>query len=434
MRPKKLMDIVGQSHIIGSHSLIQRVIQNNRLFSMILWGPPGCGKTTLARILIDETKSHGVEISAMMSGVKDIKRVVDEAMNHRRYYHQPTILFVDEIHRFNKAQQDAFLPHVENGLITLIGATTENPSFELISALLSRCRVIVLNPLTPKTIEEIIDRALADKESGLGLFDMGITEDAKKCLSEIADGDARRALNILEIVAYDMLDRKSPSTDEHAEKVITINDITPVLQKQGLRYDKSGENHYNMISAFHKSLRGSDPDAAVYWLGRMLCSGENPFYILRRMVRFASEDIGVADSYALHIALNAMESYRFLGSPEGECSIYQAAVYLATAPKSNRIYKTEKFVQQVIQQTGSLSVPVHICNAPTDLMKDMGYGKDYQYPHDHPDAIVYQDYLPDAIRGTSFYEPTDRGYEKIIKQRLDAWKIKKQEIKLRRGK
>ena len=388
---------------------------------MILWGPPGCGKTTLARIIAGETRSHFIHFSAVLSGVKEIRGVIEKARDQQKLYRKQTILFVDEIHRFNKAQQDAFLHHVESGLITLIGATTENPSFEVISPLLSRCRVITLNMLTSEDIGTIINKALKDLDRGLGKLNLVLEADAFDYLVSIADGDARVALNNLE-VAGSLAETRIDAPDRAKSACIALKDLEHAIQKKALVYDKSGEEHYNIISAFHKSLRGSDPDAALYWLERMLAAGEDPFYIARRMVRFASEDIGNADPQALTIALSAMEAFKFLGHPEGELALAQAAVYLATAPKSNRIYAAFGQVQQVVKKSGSLPVPFHIRNAPTKLMAEVGYGKGYQYAHDYKDAYVAQEYLPKAIRGHRFYEPCGRGFEQTIQKRLAYWR------------
>jgi len=420
MRPKSLEEFAGQKHVVGKGSLIRNAIEKDRIFSMILWGPPGCGKTTLARIIAGETKSYFVHFSAVLSGIKEIRSVIEEAKNQQKLYRKKTILFVDEIHRFNKAQQDAFLHHVESGLITLIGATTENPSFEVIAPLLSRCRVIVLKTFSQDDIHAIINRALKDKERGLGNLNLVLSKDALAYLIQIADGDARTALNNLEITAS-LLSSERNIPDEEKKRHITIKDLESALQKKSLVYDKSGEEHYNIISAFHKSLRGSDPDAALYWLERMLSAGEDPLYLARRMVRFASEDVGNADSNALEVALNAMEAFRFLGYPEGELALAQAAVYLATAPKSNSIYSAFGKIKDVVKRTGTLPVPLHIRNAPTGLMKEIGYGKNYKYAHNFKDAYIHQEYLPEELQNQRYYFPTDRGYEKIIKQRLEKW-------------
>ena len=428
MRPKSLEEFVGQRHVVDKGSLIHNAIEKDRIFSMILWGPPGCGKTTLARIIAGETSSYYVHFSAVLSGIKEIRSVIEEARNQQRLYRKKTILFVDEIHRFNKAQQDAFLHHVESGLITLIGATTENPSFEVIAPLLSRCRVIVLKTFSQDDIHAIINRALKDKERGLGNLNLVLSKDALSYLIQIADGDARTALNNLEIAAS-LLSSERDISDKEEKQHVTIKDLESALQKKSLVYDKSGEEHYNLISAFHKSLRGSDPDAALYWLERMLSAGEDPLYLARRMVRFASEDVGNADSNALEVALNAMEAFRFLGNPEGELALAQAAVYLATAPKSNSIYMASKNVKGIVKSTGTLPVPLHIRNAPTGLMKDLGYGKDYKYAHNFKDAYVHQDYLPEKLQNQRYYFPTDRGYEKTIKQRLEKWLSFKSKMK-----
>jgi putative ATPase len=424
MRPRNLDEFIGQEHAVGKGTLIRRAVLEDRIFSMILWGPPGCGKTTLARIFAVQTHSYFVHFSAVLSGVKEIRSVVEQAKNQQKLYRKKTVLFVDEIHRFNKAQQDAFLHHVESGLITLIGATTENPSFEVISPLLSRCRVIILKPLSPEDIAAILKNALEDKERGLGSLNLVLDEDAVVHVSKMADGDARSALNSLETAVFLMGPRDEPHGK--ASRRITLKDIMQAIERKSLLYDKSGEEHYNLISAFHKSLRGSDPDAAVYWLARMLSAGEDPFYIARRMVRFASEDIGNADPRALELALCAMEAFRFLGHPEGELALVQAAVYLATAPKSNSIYAAYGAVKEAIHQHGSLPVPLHIRNAPTSLMKEIGYGKGYKYAHEFPDAYVPQDYLPEKLKGRVFYKPTDRGYENQIKALLKKWRDLKQ--------
>ena len=420
MRPETLKEFVGQAHLLAKGSLLRRAIEDDNLFSVIFWGPPGSGKTTLARIIASETKSHFETFSAVLSGVKEIRAVVDEAKAQLRYHQKRTILFVDEIHRFNKAQQDAFLPHVESGLITLIGATTENPSFEVIAPLLSRVRVMVLKPYSDEDLSSVLERALNDKSKGIGALSLEIEEDALKHIVWVADGDARTALNNLEAVTS-LVHKKNGTATK-----ITKGVVERALEKKALQYDKGGEEHYNLISAFHKSLRGSDPDAAMYWLGRMLEAGEDPLYLARRMVRFASEDVGNADPQALSVALSAMQAFQFIGLPEGELALAQAAVYLATAPKSNALYAGFGKVKQAIHKTGTLPVPLHIRNAPTGLMKNLGYGKDYKYAHNHADAYIPQEYLPEKLRGQTYYTPTDRGYEKVIKERLEKWlKIKR---------
>jgi len=412
MRPRRLDEYIGQGHLLAPGAVLRRAIEEERLFSMIFWGPPGSGKTTLARLIAGETRSLFLSFSAVLSGVKEIRAVVEEAGRARREEKRKTVLFVDEIHRFNKAQQDAFLPHVESGLITLIGATTQNPSFEVIAPLLSRCRVLVVKPFTEEELAAIVNRALADVERGLGGLGLRWGEDALTTLVRAADGDARVALNTLEIAAT--LARG---------KVITKDAVEEAIQKKTLLYDKGGEEHYNLISAFHKSMRGSDPDAAVYWLTRMLEAGEDPLYVARRMVRFASEDVGNADPRALTVALAAAEAYRFLGSPEGELALVQAAVYLATAPKSNALLRAYGRVRGLIRETGSLPVPLHIRNAPTGLMKGLGYGEGYLYDHDFDEALAPQEYLPPELKGKArFYEPTNRGYEQTVRERLSYWR------------
>jgi putative ATPase len=426
MRPGNLDEFIGQTNVVGEGTLIRNAIEQDQIFSMILWGPPGCGKTTLARIIAAETRSYFVHFSAVLSGVKEIRAVIAEAQNQQKLYRKRTILFVDEIHRFNKAQQDAFLHHVESGMITLIGATTENPSFEVIAPLLSRCRVITLEMLTSDDIAAIIISALKDPDRGIGNLNLALEPDALSYLIGIADGDARVALNSLEI-ASSLVAKTNESSEKAATLTISLKDLENALQKKALVYDKSGEEHYNIISAYHKSLRGSDPDAALYWLERMFAAGEDPYYIARRMVRFASEDIGNADPQALNVAMNAMQAFKFLGHPEGDLALAQAAVYLATAPKSNSIYAAYGKVQQVVKKAGSLPVPLHIRNAPTRLMKDLGYGRDYKYAHNYKDAFTVQDYLPEKLKGQVYYEPSGRGYEKIVKERLDKWRRLKKE-------
>ncbi|MDO9559093.1 MAG: replication-associated recombination protein A [Syntrophales bacterium] len=416
MRPRTLAEYLGQPHLMGEGALLRRAIEEDRLFSMIFWGPPGSGKTTLARVIAQETHSHFTSFSAVLSGVKEIRSVVDDARTRWRDRREKTLLFVDEIHRFNKAQQDAFLPHVESGLITLIGATTENPSFEIISPLLSRSRVMLLKPFSDDDLLLILKRAVADEERGLGALNLEIEPEALSAIVWSADGDARTALNTMEAAAS-LVD-----TGQDGERKITRRVFEEAFQKKFLLYDKGGEEHYNLISALHKSLRGSDPDAALYWMARMLAAGEDPLFIARRMVRFASEDVGNADPRALTVAVSAMQAFQFVGLPEGELVLAQAAVYLATAPKSNALYTGYGQVRQTIGRTGALPVPLHIRNAPTGLMKDLGYGKGYLYAHDFEDAYVPQDYLPDALKGQSYYRPTERGYEKIIRERMEVWR------------
>ena len=419
MRPQKLADYVGQSHLTGEGTLLRRAIAEDQLFSMIFWGPPGSGKTTLARILANETKANFVSFSAVLSGVKEIRSVIDDARELWEAKKQKTVLFVDEIHRFNKAQQDAFLPHVESGLVTLIGATTENPSFEVIAPLLSRTRVMLLKQFTEEDLAVILKRALADERRGLGKFGIQADDDAIQFIIRISDGDARTALNNLEAAAS-MVQGLPPE-----ERKISGQSVKEALLKKSLLYDKDGEEHYNLISAFHKSMRGSDPDATLYWLGRMLQAGEDPFYILRRMVRFASEDIGNADPHALMLTMAAQQAFHFIGPPEGELALAQAAVYLATAPKSNSLYKGFGQTKDLINKTGYLPVPLHIRNAPTKLMKELEYGKGYKYAHDYEDAFVPQEYLPEKLQGQVLYEPTDAGFEKTIRERVNVWRRQK---------
>jgi putative ATPase len=426
MRPIRLQDFVGQRHLVGKGQFLSQLIDSGRIPSLLLWGPPGSGKTTLAAILAHAISARFIFFSAVLAGVKEVRQIVDQARDALSEDHRPTILFVDEIHRFNRSQQDAFLPHVENGLLTLIGATTENPSFQINAPLLSRCQVLLLTPLDTDDIIRVLQRALADAEQGLGACNLAIEDSALRILAEAADGDCRRALNQLETVALFAAEQAQHlpvwSDGDSDKTVITTDLVRQSLQQKTLRYDARGEEHYNLISALHKSLRDSDPDGAVYWLGRMLIGGEDPLYLARRMIRFASEDIGNADPQALQVALNCRQAYHMLGSPEGELALYQAAVYLATAPKSNAIYACTHHVRAVIERTGSLPVPLHLRNAPTRLMQDIGYGHGYQYAHDDRDAVVLQEHLPSELSGSVYYQPTNRGYEAVIKDRLDKWK------------
>ena len=420
MRPKTIAEYVGQPHLLAEGSLLRRSIEEDKLFSMIFWGPPGSGKTTLARILANETKSYFVSFSAVLAGVKEIRAVIDEAGELWESKKKKTILFVDEIHRFNKAQQDAFLPHVESGLITLIGATTENPSFEVIAPLLSRTRVLLLKPFSEEDLITIVEHALKNEDKGLGKFSIKVDPDVIRYIVSLADGDARSALNNLEAITA--IVQSLPVE----KRIITVKFAEEALLKKALLYDKDGEEHYNLISAFHKSLRGSDPDGALYWLGRMLAAGEDPLYIARRMIRFASEDIGNADPQALTIAVAAQQAFHFIGLPEGELALAQAAAYLATAQKSNSLYTGYGRVKEIINKTGYLPVPLHIRNAPTKLMKELDYGKGYKYAHDYSDAYVPQEYLPDKLLGQKFYQPKAIGHEKTIKERMDIWRQKKE--------
>ena len=382
---------------------------------MIFWGPPGSGKTTLANLIAKESQAYFMSFSAVLSGVKEIRGVVDEAKSQLRSHQRHTILFVDEIHRFNKSQQDAFLQHVESGLITLIGATTENPSFEVIAPLLSRARVLLLKPFSAEELKIIITGAIIDKDRGLGLLDLQLEEAALQHIIWSADGDARTALNSLEAAA------SIASSQGNEKKALTLAIVEEAIQKKAMQYDKAGEEHYNLISALHKSLRGSDPDAALYWMGRMLDAGEPPLYVARRMVRFASEDIGNADPHALLVAMAAVQSFQLLGTPEGELALAQAAVYLATAPKSNALYTAYGRIKETIRKTGYLPVPLHIRNAPTKLMRELDYGRGYQYAHNFDNAYIPQEYLPEGITSQKYYLPTDRGYEKTIKERMVYW-------------
>ncbi len=423
MRPQALDEFVGQDHLLGRGKILRQAIESDHLPSMILWGPPGSGKTTLAMIVASTTGAQFLAFSAVLSGVKEIREVIDEAEEELKYNQRRTILFVDEIHRFNKAQQDAFLPHVEKGTIILIGATTENPSFEVISPLLSRTKVFTLDALTEEEIELILRRGLMDKEKGLGQYTTVIEPDVFKGICRIADGDARIALNTLEMIVL------TTPPDQKGTRHIKKEDLEEVLQRKAFLYDKSGEEHYNLISALHKSLRGSDPDAALYWLGRMLEAGEDPLFIARRMIRFASEDVGIADPQALQVTVAAMEAFQFIGLPEGDLALAQAAVYLATAPKSNALYTAFLGVKKDVRELENMPVPFHIRNAPTTLMKDLGYGKDYKYPHDYPNHFIEEEYLPENLRGRTYYRPTEQGFEKEIKERLEYWRRKKSEKK-----
>jgi len=424
MRPRNFAEFVGQEHMIGEEHVLRKSIEADQLPSIIFWGPPGSGKTTLAHIIASVTKSHFSPISAVAAGVADLRRVVDEAMERRGMYQQRTVLFIDEIHRFNKAQQDAILPYVENGTITLIGATTENPSFEVIAPLLSRCRVFTLNALTDEQVRLIVQQALEDKERGLGNMKVELDDDALDFLLVMSNGDARVALNALELAATTAL----PSKD--GKRRIKLSDIEDALQHHALLYDRAGEEHYNIISALHKSLRDSDPDGALYWLGRMLEAGEDPLYIARRLVRFASEDVGMADPQALVIATSAQQAVHFIGMPEGNLALAQAVVYLATAPKSNSLYKAYTSVQQDVEKTRAEPVPLHLRNPVTPLMKKMGYGKDYKYAHNFPRHFVRQQHLPDRLKGRTYYEPSNQGFEQEIEERLKKWRSKgKEDVK-----
>ncbi len=415
LRPQSLDEMVGQQHLLGEEGILRRLIEQDQLTSALFWGPPGTGKTTLARVIAKTTRSHFVAFSAVLQGVKDIREVVAKAQQERSYYGRQTLLFIDEIHRFNKAQQDALLPWVENGDITLIGATTENPSFEVNSALLSRSRVFVLEPLASDDIQKLLKRALSTQE-GLGTQQLGIEDKAIAFIAEQAHGDARSALNTLEMAAITA-----------TGKTIQLSDATAAMQKAPLLYDKGAEEHYNVISAFIKSMRGSDPDAAIYWLARMIEAGEDPLFIARRMVIFAAEDVGNADPRALQVAVATQQAVHFIGMPEGRIPLAQAVTYLATAPKSNAAYVAIGEAQKEVRQSGALPVPHHLRNAPTGLMKDLGYGKDYQYAHNQEDSVVTQGHLPTEIAEANYYRPKESGYEKTIRERLAWWALRKHE-------
>ncbi len=407
LRPTNLEEFSGHQELLGPEKLLRKLILDDQIHSIILWGPPGCGKTTLARIIAEETQAEFVEISGVTHGKSEIKEIVKKADELKRLGGK-TILFVDEIHRFNKAQQDTLLPFIERGTVILIGATTENPSFELISALLSRSQVFVMNALDDASLEEILNRAIQKCTEIFHKKDLAFNPEAKQMLIQFANGDARNLLNHLETIL-----KFSPLN------TITGEEIVRILQEKKLRYDKTGEEHYNLISALHKSMRDSDPDGAIYWLVRMLEGGEDPLYIARRLVRFASEDIGMADPNALHQTVAVKEACHFIGMPECGVNLTQAVIYLSMAPKSNSAYTAYKKAQQIIRQTGNLNVPLHIRNAPTKLMKDIGYGKGYKYAHDYTGAEINQQHLPDEIKEEIFYHPTDRGIEARLKEKLD---------------
>jgi putative ATPase len=415
MRPRTLEEYVGQEHLLGSGKPLRAQIERDDTGSILFWGPPGTGKTTLAKIIASMTKAEFIEFSAVLAGIKEIKQVMADAERARQYGTR-TIVFIDEIHRFNKAQQDAFLPHVEKGNIRLIGATTENPSFEINSALLSRCRVYVLKPLAEQQIVELLRRALADEIRGLGAMKLSAADDALKKIASYTSGDARSAYNVLEVAAALA---KSPLL---AAAEITDEVVHDALQKRILLYDKSGEEHYNLISALHKSVRNSDPDAALYWLARMLEAGEDPLYVARRVVRMAVEDIGLADPNALALCMAARDAVDFIGMPEGNLALAQAVVYLSVAPKSNALYTAYGDVQQDVEQTAADPVPLHLRNAPTGLMKGLGYGQGYQYAHDVEGKVADMQCLPDNLRGRVYYRPTNEGIEKRIQERMEEIK------------
>ena len=416
MRPRTLDEFIGQEHLLGPGKLLTGISGAGRLHSLILWGPPGSGKTTLALILARSAGAACVHFSAVTSGVKDLRKIIQEAEELHRLG-KPTVLFVDEIHHFNKAQQDNFLPHVERGTLILIGATTENPSFEVISPLLSRCQVLFLQPLSTGHVGTIIDRALGDYDRGLGKSSLSLTPDARDFLIEQSQGDCRVALNGLETAAA--------LVSRDGAKIIELDQLQVALQRKPLQYDKAGEEHYNVISAFIKSLRGSDADAALYWMMRMIEAGEDPLFIARRMVIFAAEDIGNADPQALQVAVATKDAVHFVGLPEGRIPLAQAVTYLATAPKSNASYKAMLAAARDVEEKGALPVPLHLRNAPTDLMERLGYGKDYKYAHNYADSIVDQEHLPKELAGRKYYAPSESGYEKEIKERLQNWERRK---------
>jgi putative ATPase len=422
IRPQNFDELLGQEDLIGKGKPLRTLIEQDKLPSIIFWGPPGSGKTTLAYIIAKVTNRYFVPLSAVTSTLADVRKVIAEAKEIRRFEDRGTILFIDEIHRFNKAQQDAFLPHVERGIIVLIGATTENPSFEVISPLLSRCRVFVLSRLSEENLRAIIARATADSERGLGSLNIELTEGAVNFLINAADGDARVALNLLEMAALSV-------KEKNGKRTIEESCVREVAQKKTLYYDRQYEWHYNIISALHKSIRGSDPDASLYYLARMLEAGEDALYIARRLVRAASEDIGLADPNALTVAVNAYTACHYLGMPECDLALAQAVIYLATAPKSNSAYTSYQGAVEAVKEKGALPVPLVICNAPTRLMKELGYGKDYKYPHSAEEHFVAEEYLPLELKEKKFYRPGKFGFEKEISKRLRYWHELRQKMK-----
>lgn len=409
MRPQSLEELVGQEHVIGPGTLLRKAIEADQLSSLILWGPPGTGKTTTARVIANTTNAHFVAVSAVTSGVADLRKAIKEASDRLGMHRMRTVLFIDEIHRFNKAQQDAILPYVEDGTVILIGATTENPSFEVNAPLLSRSRVITLYALTDEDIKTILQRALADEVKGLGKHNLTITADAEEFLANMSNGDARFALNTLEFAA----------TGAGNDNVITIDLVEAAAQRRAATYDKSGDDHFDAISALHKTLRGSDPDAALYWLARMLERGDDPLYVARRLVRFASEDIGLADPAALELAIAAQQAVHFIGLPEGALALAEITIYLALAPKSNALYAAYNQVRDDVNNTRNDPVPMHLRNAPTQFMKKEGFGKGYKYAHDYDDGVIGQQNLPDNLKGRRYYQPTDRGFEKEMSRRIE---------------
>ncbi len=421
LRPQSFNELLGQDEITEADSFLVRLLEKGSIPSLIFWGPPGCGKTTLAMLIANRSGMAFIGLSAVTAGIKEVRAIIEEARERLKSSGQRTILFVDEIHRFNKAQQDAFLPHVEDGTIVLFGATTENPSFSVIAPLLSRCRVLTLKALDQKNLVQILRRAMRDESAGLGRMNLKADDATLTALAGLCDGDARRALNLLEQCALAI----KPTAD--GKKTLDSALLAEVSRRTHLLYDKSGEEHFNLISALHKSLRSSDPHAALYWLARMLVSGDDPLYVGRRLVRFASEDVGLADPQALTQTLSAVEAYRMLGSPEGELALVQAAIYLATCPKSNSLYAAWGEVTGEIEKSGALPVPIHLRNAPTGLMKSLGYGKEYQYDHDAPEHFSGQACLPESLGSKIFYTPGEFGFEKEIAKRLEWWEKRKKE-------
>jgi putative ATPase len=416
MRPKTLDEFVGQQHIVGKGRVLRLAIESGNLPSIMLWGPPGSGKTTLANIIANTTSSHFSPVSAVSAGVADLRKTIEEAKERRLLNRKKTILFIDEIHRFNKAQQDAILPYVEDGTVTLIGATTENPSFEVISPLLSRSQLYVLKPLTKEEIRLIIIRAMKDTLRGLGAYKVEIEDDALDYLITMCNNDARAALNTLETATM------ITPPDADGKRKIVLATVEETIQHRASSYDKGGDKHFDTISALHKSMRGSDPDASLYWLGRMIEAGDDPLYIARRLVRFATEDVGMADPQALVVAMAAQQAVHFLGMPEGNLALAEAAVYLATAPKSNSVYAAYSSVQEEIRKGSNDPVPLHLRNAVTPMMKNIGYGKDYKYAHDYEGHFVEQQNLPDSVKDKKFYTPSDQGSEQQVAERLKKWR------------